>query len=307
MSAHGEALVLCLLSSVLSAQDEGADRMLCDPADPMKACPGNPCCSEHRLEVVFEQSGSSVLHLEHSGLPREMEIGIFLDAANTQVQGWAYGIQHDETFLEIQEATFEGTDAQKFFRGGFQVTTKQHVQGGYISAIVLSVTDNKAVLPRGRNLVSRASYAVNPGKIPEASTVISFSSQLRREGSPPVNIVVVDSGSSLKPTFVRDGRVIIEASLSFHRGDPDGDGRVSVLDALQLLLFLFLAGPAPSCFEAADFDDDGRIDASDPILILRWLLRHGAAPAAPGPPGSACGRDRSESPAELGCGDYPAC
>jgi hypothetical protein len=323
MNTHRVALALCLLSPSVSAQETG-DRVLCDPAAPQKACPGNSCtCSEDRLDVVFADSGSSVLQLHASGLLREIEVGIFLDAASTHIQGWAYGIQHDQTVLDLQEATFEETDAQKFFRGGFQVTSKEDIHtckpppeskcsqdepgGGYISAIVLSLTDSTLVLPRGRNLVSRATYTVSPGQSLEVPTVISFSSQLRRKGSPPADIIIVDAGNSLKPTFVRDGTIIVEPDVSFHRGDPDGDGRVSVLDAVRLLLFLFVAGPAPECFEAADFDDDGRIDGSDPILILRWLLLHGAAPSAPGPPGSVCGGDPDDSPVDLGCGDYPSC
>ena len=322
MNAHRVAPALCLLSSLLPAQGS-EDRLLCDPANPMKACPGNSCvCSEDRYDLVFEDSGSSVLHLDRSALLREIEVGIFIDAASTHIQGWAYGVQHDETFLGLQEATFEGTDAQKLFRGGFQVTTKEDIHtckpppdvkcshdepgGGYISAIVLSLTDSELALPRGRNLVSRAIYTIRPDRS-EGSTVISFSSRLRRKGSPPADIIIVDAGNSLKPTFVRDGTIDIEPDVSFHRGDPDGDGRVSVLDAVQVLLFLFVAGPAPGCFEAADFDDDGRIDGSDPILILRWLLLHGASPAAPGPPGSECGRDPGDSPVDLGCGDYPSC
>jgi hypothetical protein len=101
------------------------------------------------------------------------------------------------------------------------------------------------------------------------------------------------------------GTLIIDPAL-FHRGDPDGDGRISILDALQVFLFLFIAGPAPACFEAADFDDDGRIDASDPILILRWLFLNGTPPRSPGAPSSGCGPDPVGSP-YLGCGDYPAC
>ena len=91
----------------------------------------------------------------------------------------------------------------------------------------------------------------------------------------------------------------------FHRGDPDGDGRLSVADAISDLLFLFLAGPPPGCLESGDFDDNGHIDIADPILILRWLFLGGSAPAPPGPPSAACGRDPPGS--WLGCVTYAGC
>ena len=111
----------------------------------------------------------------------------------------------------------------------------------------------------------------------------------------------------MKPTFVNDGWLIPALDPVFHRGDPEGDGSIGVTDAVLVLLFLFLGGPAPVCLEAADFDDDGRIDGSDPISILRWLFLHRSPPALPGPPGLECGRDPPRSAGDLGCGTYPTC
>jgi hypothetical protein len=312
MNTHRVLLALCLLSPSLSAQEEATDRLLCDPAA-LKNCSGD------RMEVVFEHSGSSVLHLHWSEGPPEIEISVFIDAANVHIQGWSYGIRHEDAFLQLQRATFEGTDAERLYRGGFQQTSADHVHtckpppeakcaedepgGGYVSAVVLALLQ-VAELPPGRSTVSRATYTL-ASQSREVSTVISISDQLRRTGSPPVGIFITEAGRSLQPTFVRDGRLVIEPAV-FHRGDPDGDGRISILDALQVFLFLFIAGPAPACFEAADFDDDGRIDGSDPILILRWLFLNGTAPASPGAPSSGCGPDPVGSP-YLGCGDYPAC
>ena len=323
MNAHREALALCLLASLAPAQDGATDRMLCDPAAPMEACPRNSCiCSEDRLEVVFEQSDSSVLNLYGPSDASNIHVGVFIHAVNDFIQGWAYGIQHDEALLQLRSATFQGTDAEKHFLRGFQNTQKDDIEtcrpppeskctgeslpgGGYISAVVLSLTDPVA-LPQGLSLLSRATYAVVfPGT--DVATTISFSSRLKPKGSPPIDITILNNGRSTKPTFVRDGRIEIRRDVPFHRGDPDGDGRVSILDAVQVLLFLFVAGPAPSCFEAADFDDDGRIDGSDAVLILRWLILHGSAPAGPGPPGFECGRDPGGSPSDLGCGVYPSC
>ena len=312
MNAQRGTLALCLLSPFLGAQEEATDRILCDPA-------ARENCSKDRMEVVFEHSGSSVLHLDWSEGRPEIEIGVVIDAMSVHIQGWAYGIRHEEAFLRLLSATFEGTDAEKLFSGGFQLTSSDHVRtckpppeskcaeddpgGGYVSAVVLALL-HVAELPPGRSTVSRATYTP-AWQSSEVSTVISISDQLRRTGSPPVGIWITDAGRGLQPTFLRDGRLVIEPA-AFRRGDPDGDGRVSILDALQVLLFLFIAGPAPACFEAADVEDDGRIDASDPILILRWLFLNGPPLASPGAPGFECGPDPVGSP-YLGCEHYPAC
>src|SRR5262249_30008946 len=44
----------------------------------------------------------------------------------------------------------------------------------------------------------------------------------------------------------------------FHRGDPNGDGKLDVLDALFLVGFLFGGGVASACRESADAQNDGR-------------------------------------------------
>ncbi len=75
----------------------------------------------------------------------------------------------------------------------------------------------------------------------------------------------------------------------FRRGDADGDGLVSIADAVQLLWYLFLGRNGFDCADAADADDNGEIDLSDPIRILDYLYRNGGPPPAPGP--SACGDD----------------
>jgi hypothetical protein len=98
-------------------------------------------------------------------------------------------------------------------------------------------------------------------------------------------------------------------AVPFHRGDADGDGALSITDAIALLGYLFLARPAPACLEAADADNDGRIVLSDAVAILNYLLGAGPPPAEPGPPGAPCGLDPDApgSPAALGCGEYLPC
>ena len=71
----------------------------------------------------------------------------------------------------------------------------------------------------------------------------------------------------------------------FLRGDVDGDGAVSaMMDALYLLEWGYLEGPAPLCEDAADIDDDGVASpVADAIALLSWEFQGAEPPADPGP------------------------
>ncbi|MBI4606256.1 MAG: hypothetical protein HY721_30185 [Planctomycetes bacterium] len=74
----------------------------------------------------------------------------------------------------------------------------------------------------------------------------------------------------------------------FDRGDADGDGALTLTDAILILEHLFKASPPPRCPDAADVDDTGGLDIADPLSLLQLLfLGNGTLPypggAAPGP------------------------
>lgn len=91
----------------------------------------------------------------------------------------------------------------------------------------------------------------------------------------------------------------------FRRGDVDGDGRVTIADAVRITWGLFSIGISVfPCLDAADVNADGSVDSGDDLILLSWLFIPGAqAPAAPGP--FACGPD--PFPDSLDCGDYTSC
>jgi hypothetical protein len=94
----------------------------------------------------------------------------------------------------------------------------------------------------------------------------------------------------------------------FHRGDPSGDGRIDLTDAVRVFRYLFQGGEVPDCLDAADADDDGTLTLSDGVFLLRFLFRGGFPPRPPGPPGAPCGLDREAGSAgDLGCEGYTAC
>ena len=87
----------------------------------------------------------------------------------------------------------------------------------------------------------------------------------------------------------------------FRRSDTNGNGDLELADAVKLLNFLFLGGPAPDCRDAADSDDSGDLGLSDAVRHLNFLFLGGLAP-----PGSdGCHPD--PTPDNLGCDDPGAC
>jgi hypothetical protein len=92
------------------------------------------------------------------------------------------------------------------------------------------------------------------------------------------------------------GRVAGEPEPSFLRGDADGDGEVTLTDAVGVLEFLFHGAVAPPCLDVFDADDNGRLNVSDAVYLLGFLFRGGPPPPPPFP---APGSDPTED--ELSC------
>lgn len=91
------------------------------------------------------------------------------------------------------------------------------------------------------------------------------------------------------------------AGEAFLRGDVDGDSRLSVSDAVLILLHLF-GGTRVTCEDAADANDSGALDLTDAVTLLRTLFSGGPPLPAPFP---ACGEDSTAD--ELGCTGYEGC
>ena len=297
----------CLLIPGLAAQE---GRVFCDPLDPQNLCPGPECaCSEDVLLIRFEPDGDALIEIADPPAGLRLNATVILETKSTSVLGWVYEVRHDGRALSIDSVTIEETDAKRLFQNGFNATNSQDLLDcaldptlcadpqraeGFISMVILSMTE-PVELPLGTNSLVRVAYRVEPGagEIGKAGILLEFTT-----------VALNVAGGAMRPKTLIDGKVIV-VGKSFHRGDPDGDGGISVTDAVALLLFLFLSAPAPGCLEAGDIDDDGRIDTTDPIGILRWLFLEGSAPALPGAPPEPCGEDPPGS--WLGCGTYMGC
>lgn len=61
-------------------------------------------------------------------------------------------------------------------------------------------------------------------------------------------------------------------------GDADGDGNVSITDAVVIVNYAFAGGPAPSPLSTGDVNCDGSIDLSDVVYLVNYAFANGNPP-----------------------------
>lgn len=212
-------------------------------------------------------------------------------------QGWSISVAHDPALLEIQNDTFptiDGTDAGGAFADGFQTTeivdpADNGGTGGFVSAVVLSLTQPIFLDPAQEQSIVRAQYEVLAAGVSE----IEFLDGLVGGGQPVPNVVTI-AGDTVPPdSFVAlevTGEGEVEPKSDFIRGDANDDGKVNIADPIWIISELVRGGPATACQSAADANDDGDVDLSDSMYLINWRFMGGPAPTAPFP---ACGQDPS--------------
>lgn len=88
---------------------------------------------------------------------------------------------------------------------------------------------------------------------------------------------------------------LIPPPQTFFRGDVNLDSSLDLSDAIQMLFHMF-AGLAVQCEDAVDADDSGTLNTTDAIVLLEYLFLNG--PALPAP-ATAAGPDPTDD--ALGC------
>jgi hypothetical protein len=63
-------------------------------------------------------------------------------------------------------------------------------------------------------------------------------------------------------------------------GDSDGNGQVSIGDAVHTINYIFGGGPAPVPLEAADSDCNGDLSISDAVYVINFIFGGGPSPCA---------------------------
>jgi hypothetical protein len=134
-------------------------------------------------------------------------------------------------------------------------------------------------MPAGEDVLAlKLRFRVRPGTT-ASSTAIRFLDGARGLGQPVSNSITMDA-KAITPeqaaSFIfMEGRVTVAPEITIFRGDSNGDGLLTIADAIFTLQYLFLGGEAPSCPSAADFDANGRIEMFDAIETLSNLFLGG--------------------------------
>ncbi len=63
-------------------------------------------------------------------------------------------------------------------------------------------------------------------------------------------------------------------------GDINDDGAIDVVDAISLINYIFIDGPAPRALRLADSNCDGRVNIGDVVYLIRYIFSGGPAPCA---------------------------
>ena len=66
-------------------------------------------------------------------------------------------------------------------------------------------------------------------------------------------------------------------------GDNDGNGSVSIGDAVYVINYVNAGGPAPSPLWKGDVNHDGMVNISDAVYLINYIFSSGPAPSCPGP------------------------
>lgn len=86
------------------------------------------------------------------------------------------------------------------------------------------------------------------------------------------------TGSSQNSTGNGDCVTIKYLPTLFFRGDADGDGKVTVSDAVYFINYLFRSGPKPAPFQSGDANRDGEVTIVDVIYLINYLFKGGPSP-----------------------------
>ena len=77
---------------------------------------------------------------------------------------------------------------------------------------------------------------------------------------------------------IASSAILAQPIPQFKYGDANGDGKVTVSDAIYLINYLFKGGPAPVPLESGDANCDGQVTVADVIFIINYLFKGGPVP-----------------------------
>lgn len=249
------------------------------------------------MPVVAAGAGSNGYVIGISPAAAEVQAGaafqtaatLSSDSSDGEIQGWSYGICHDETHYQLDSIGDADTaTVQNGAPAGFnEIGT---FANGYTQGVVICFTGCATVAAGTTISMTNGNYTAI-GSDGDSSD-IAYCDSL---GIPPVAIAIVTGGASLSPSTNSATITIVPPppTLDFIRGDTNQDGGVNIADGIWLLAALFNAGSSYDCVSGSDANDDDTVDAADAIYIFNYVFLGGAEPSAPF---SDCGQEAGQQP-----------
>jgi immune inhibitor A len=72
----------------------------------------------------------------------------------------------------------------------------------------------------------------------------------------------------------------LDATFNQTIGDADGDGSITVADAVFLIYYIFMGGAAPRPLSLGDVDCSGSINIADVVYLINYIFSGGSAPCS---------------------------
>jgi len=173
----------------------------CNDVDP-------DCCIPDSLEIVFEDDlDNSVFEYDTFVKDTPLTVVVVSETQTMTVQGWSYGVAHDDAILTLDElsVTIEGTDAERLEQRGFCATAP--VDGGWISAFVLSFRQPVELPLEARNTLAKATYALTADAGTDGTPIRLVHREIGPNGSPATDINITVDGRARSPNELTHGLV----------------------------------------------------------------------------------------------------
>ena len=242
---------------------------------------------DHGVINVVPGDQTPVAHLSVSAAPAAPgeTLRVAFEASTTEViEAFTFVVSYDTNVLELMDLTLEGSTVEPL-APELIIPTLRPEDGYFAYSILIDFVppfDTGGLPPGPDHVLFFAEFLVSP-TAEEGETPIEFNGGI---GEPPITNIVVIRGQTFFP-FLTDGVVSVEIPSdgpTFVRGDADSTRAVNVSDAIATVNWLIKPqSPPPPCLDAADFTDNGEVDLLDASNLLQYLFAVGAPPSVPFP------------------------
>jgi hypothetical protein len=197
---------------------------------------------------------------------------------NSLLGGFHLGFTWNSTQIRITSIDLSGTALSGMQLGGLQET----YFGADTNYVFFNWTDLSGTRPFAQHLNEVLLFALNAMVQPGASTsciTIDTASAL-----PGLQLAFVPQGGGTTPEYVHcPGADIMlgpqDCGYSLC-GDANGDLSIDISDAVFLLQYIFVGGPAPNPLSAGNVNCDAGIDIADAVYLILYIFSGFTAPCA---------------------------